>query len=95
MNLNLREVKHFNELKNSGDFLFTDNNKVIMNCPVCNTVFFCVQEIVSRNPLTLSPSVLGPKEGLKIEMYRNPKEQVLGPCKHHFWVKDGIALEIE
>lgn len=95
MNTQLTEKPHINELKKAGDFCFAEGAKrqVIMTCPVCAVVFVCSHEIAQDAPLTLSPSVVGPKEGFAIPVGISPREQVLTPCGHHFWVKDGQAID--
>jgi hypothetical protein len=78
---------HINELKSPGDYCFDSEGRVIMACPVCALVFLCKHEVVQREPLTLSPSVVGPAE-------RRVGEQVLSPCAHHFWVLNDEAIDI-
>lgn len=83
----MRQKLHVAELTEPGDFCFESRGKVIMACPVCALVFYCPHDVVARDPVTLSPSIVGP------ERDRNPAEQVQGPCSHHFWVKEGFAVE--
>jgi hypothetical protein len=89
----LRAVDHIGNVLAAGDFCFVQHSAgewVIMACPRCATVFVCKHNIVARDPLTLSPSVVGPDQ----REVRFPGEQILPPCMHHFWVKDGKALEV-
>lgn len=76
------------DLKLPGDYVIVANGaKVIMNCPVCNVMFVCNHKIWGEEPLTLEPSVVGPKVGY------NAASQILTPCMHHFWVRDGEVID--
>ena len=77
----------------AGQYNFDQKGRVILACPVCAGVFVCIQEVKQREPLTLAPSVLGPQLTTKYES--ESLEQVLAPCMHHFWVKDGYAVDID
>ena len=87
MNVSLTLKKHIAELDIAGDYCFDSAGRVIMACPKCALVFLCTHNVVQREPLTLSPSVVGPAE-------RRVGEQVLPPCLHHFWVLNGEAVEV-
>jgi hypothetical protein len=89
----LVKKEHIDALTQAGDFCFVAmghaGRKVVMACPVCAGVFFCPHTVVQEEPLTLSPSVVGPADPL-----REWNSQVLAPCNHHFWVKDGKAIDV-
>jgi len=63
---------------NPGDYCIAEPAAVILACPICGLVMSCSHQIVSENPLTLSPSVVGPHNA-------NQSEE----CGHHFYVKQG------
>ncbi len=75
------------DLQDCGDYCIA-GEKTIMNCPKCNVTFSCNHQIVSADPLTLAPSVVGPKVGFV------GGSQVMGPCHHHFWVRDGVVVDV-
>jgi hypothetical protein len=76
------------DLSSPGDYtLVAGGTKVIMNCPVCNVMFVCSHKVLSKEPLTLEPSVVGPDAGYEAA------SQVLTPCHHHFWVRDGMVID--
>lgn len=79
-------------LRCAGDYCFIED-RLLMACPVCAGIFYCPHEVITRNPLTLSPSVVGPEESYRFGTSADPHEQVLAPCKHHFWVKDGEVID--
>jgi hypothetical protein len=89
----LHHVDHFSAIEHRGDYLFVEDGRVVMACPACGTIFICPHTVVQREPLTLSPSVVGPNV---TQHYDGDHwtEQVQGPCHHHFWVKDGKALDV-
>jgi hypothetical protein len=85
----LTKKQHIGQLVDPGDFCFVEDQIrkfVIMACPICAGLFVCKHEIKNENPLTLSPSVVGPEETWRIE------EQVLAPCLHHFFVTNGEVI---
>jgi hypothetical protein len=85
----LQQRGDIDDLTTAGDYCFDSTGRVILACPICGTVFLCTHEIRSRTPLELWPSVVGPdakfSDGVRL--------QVLPPCLHHFWVKNGIACD--
>lgn len=87
----LSKKAHINGIKDAGDFCFvsdTDGQKrVVMACPLCSGEFVCPHQVVQEDPLTLSPSVVGPERAW------NWREQILAPCGHHFWVRDGEVVD--
>lgn len=86
----------FDELLAAGDYTIADDGKarrVIMACPVCTGLFVCPHEIIQENPLTLSPSIVGPDETYRVPTNVPITEQVLSPCGHHFFVKDGEVVD--
>lgn len=91
MDLKLARKMHIGQLNIAGDYCFDSTGRVIMACPVCAKVFLCPHTVEQAEPLTLSPSVVGPDDiGVRADT-----DQILAiPCLHHFWVKNGIALEI-
>lgn len=91
MNVKLQEVKGFPVLP--GQYSFDTKGRVIMACPVCAYVFLCTHTVLQREPLTLSPSVVGPgKED--VERVRALSRILARPCLHHFWVRDGFAVDV-
>ncbi len=89
------------DVVNAGDFCFTANGTVILACPFCGVVFHCHHEVQQRDPLTLSPSVVGPLSGfawgddaehLYDKSDSETRSQVLAPCSHHFWIRGGKVL---
>lgn len=89
----LRRRRSIASLKAPGDYCFPDGPGTILACPKCGTVFYCGHTIIQRDPLTLSPSIVGPTDASW--KAGDPYDQILGPCLHHFWVKDGVALEVQ
>lgn len=82
----VREVASITEMHGKGDYCFA-GDKVLLSCPVCAGVMSLSHTVESRNPLTLAPSVQGPPEA------RESHAQVLGPCGHHFWIRDGRVID--
>lgn len=41
-----------------GDYWFTNEGKVILSCPYCGNLGECNHQVLSKLPLTLSPSVV-------------------------------------
>ena len=88
MNFNpLAKKNHISELTTAGDYCFveagnyTDNPRpraTILCCPVCGILMSCPHVILNDNPLSLSPSVVGPQ---------NSNQHI--NCGHHFFVEDG------
>ncbi len=79
--MGLIKKSHVSELKSPGDFCFVDNkgiDGVCLACPFCGVVAFCEHAIVTREPLTLSPSVVGP---VLLEH----------ACGHHFFIRNGVV----
>jgi len=78
-------------VREPGDYIITDDRRVILACPVCGGIFVTEQKVErgNENPLTLSPSVLGPATA------HSPlaAAEVNAPCKHHFWIKNGEVIE--
>lgn len=90
MDIKLQEVKGFPVLP--GQYSFDTKGRVIMACPVCAYVFLCTHTVVQREPLTLAPSVVGPgKED--VERVSALSQILARPCLHHFWVRDGFAVD--
>ena len=82
---------HIANLDNPGDWCIVGNalNPVVcMACPVCGGIFVCKDhKIEKEDPLTLSPSVVGPDSASTMA-----RMEVLAPCKHHFLIKDGNVI---
>lgn len=88
--MKLTRKAHIAELEKPGDYCIAQNGVVIMACPVCAGIFACKDhQVQTETPLTLSPSVVGPDETVTSAHW-----QILAPCKHHFWVKNGEAVNI-
>lgn len=75
---------HFSELRDRGDYLIVVDSggrkAVILLCPMCGCRMFCPHNVVCEEPLTLSPSVVGPQSSW---------DKVQGPCGHHFFIREG------
>ena len=69
---------HRSELLAPGDYCITSPPHVILSCPICGLIMDCTHEIVSANPLTLTPSVVGPHNA---DQHEN--------CGHHFFIEKG------
>lgn len=82
----VREVPNVESMYGKGDYCIA-GNRVILSCPVCAGVMSLSHTVESRNPLTLAPSVQGPPEA------HEARSQVLGPCGHHFWIRDGKVVD--
>lgn len=72
---------HISELVNLGDYVVVagDPKRVVLNCPVCGVRMYCPHAVECEEPLTLSPSVVG------------PMEKVQGPCGHHYFIQNGTV----
>ena len=56
--IKLKEVKNHSEAKNKGDYWFT-NDGICFLCPFCGQINHANNHsIISRNPLTLYPSLV-------------------------------------
>lgn len=90
----LTRKDHIDELVRAGDFCFVlgrdGHRHAVMACPACALVFYCPHTVVQEEPITLFPSVVGPATPNPAEWHA----RVMGPCEHHFWVKDGKALGV-
>jgi hypothetical protein len=93
MELDLHRVDHFGAIQQRGEYSFVADGRVVLSCPACGLIFLCPHTVVQREPLTLSPSVVGPEIAGRVDGLPWT-EQVQGPCHHHFWVKDGRAIEV-
>ena len=88
----LLEKRHISELKSPGDFCFVNAlsipsdwtspkiKHVILSCPFCGLLMVCGHKIISEQPLSLSPSIVGPENS----------SQSLN-CNHHFHVEGGVV----
>jgi hypothetical protein len=88
--MTLTRKSHIGEITSAGDWCIDTKGRVIMACPVCAGVFVAKDHRVeSESPLTLSPSVVTPREAPKPW-----RTQVLAmPCHHHFWIRDGRVID--
>jgi hypothetical protein len=88
------QPSNIDALTERGDYCFI-GDKLLMACPICGGIFYCPHEVVQRSPLTLSPSVVGPPEAWNSIPPRinAMREQVMAPCGHHFWVKEGVVFD--
>jgi hypothetical protein len=84
-----KQTEHISQLRDKGDYclVFGGDMKtpdvyrpknVVLACPVCGQLMVCYHTIVSVNPLTLMPSVVGPHNS----------QQALN-CGHHFFIEKG------
>jgi hypothetical protein len=84
MNFNpLIQKSHISELTTAGDYCFvqaSNSRATILCCPVCGLLMDCSHTILNDNPLSLSPSVVGPENS----------NQALN-CKHHFFIEEGTV----
>jgi hypothetical protein len=82
---------HVSELTAPGDYCIARGNTrfpdggmaqatAILNCPKCGTRMFCPHMVECEEPLTLSPSIVGPETS---------RDKVQCGCLHHFFVKNG------
>jgi hypothetical protein len=89
--IKLTRKNHIDDLNAPGMYCFvgdsTCKKKIILACPVCGVVMECPHTVLQEFPLTLAPSVVGP---LMVMSQVNFTE-----CGHHFWVRDGFALNAE
>jgi hypothetical protein len=78
-------------VRSAGDYCFDSKGRVIMSCPACSAIFVCADHKVEKvDPLTLSPSVVGPEKAIDPARW-----QVLAkPCLHHFFVVNGEAVNV-
>lgn len=77
MKLKVTQKKHIFELIQPGDFCFVKDGRIVIKCPFCLIKMVCDNKVLSRDSLTLEPSVVGP---VKCE-YK---------CGHHFFIRDGF-----
>ena len=84
----LTQKPHGKDCVNAGDYAVAISNfppgtpitkSVILACPFCGKLMACAHKIISENPLTLSPSVVGP-------------QNTLYWCGHHFMVEKGEVV---
>lgn len=54
----VREVANFFNHTQPGDYWFAADGKLLLACPFCGLVSLVPHQVVQRNPLTLSPSVI-------------------------------------
>jgi len=77
----MRHVGHVFQIVQPGDYCFVvgidGSMQTILSCPICGQAMLCRHEVKMRDPLTLSPSVVGPGELLHCS------------CEHHFFVNEG------
>ena len=80
----IQRRNHISELQQPGDYVVTrkpdGTANVVLNCPVCGVRMFCPHVVVCEEPLTLSPSVVGPQTAW---------DKVQGPCGHHYFISNG------
>jgi len=76
------------ELENAGDFCFLSNNKVMLNCPFCNTMMALPHAILQKDPLTVSPSIVGP------DNVQHDKGFIAPQCGHHFFIRNGEVINV-
>ena len=88
------------ELESPGDYCFLSNGKVMLNCPFCKpgidihirnfspTMMVLPHAVLQRNPLTISPSVVGP------DNIQKDTQHIFNKCGHHFFIKNGEAINV-
>lgn len=72
--------RHVSELKSPGDYARVSNG-VVLSCPFCGQLMACTHKVVSEDPISIEPSIVGP--GL---------DQFVKHCGHHFFVRNGEVV---
>lgn len=80
----LLKKDHVRDLIGPGTYCIATCNgerHVVMRCPACSQIMFCLHKVITEDPLTLQPSVVGPQNLAAGEVC----------CGHHFFVTNGYV----
>ncbi len=78
--MKLTRRQRISELTSPGDWIRVSNG-IVLACPYCGQLMACEHRVVSEDPLTLEPSVVGPGIDLFVKH-----------CGHHFFVRNGEVV---